>query len=82
MPRRSNRIHLRIPRPNRARHARRVANLRLQGIAGACAVLARDHGEPDDAAMVLHSLNITIADLEAAGADPYDLEPLKQKKSR
>jgi hypothetical protein len=77
MPRRSNRIRLRIPRPNRARHARRVANLRLQGIATACAVLARDHGEPDDAAMVLDSLGLTVADLEAAGADPYDLEALR-----
>jgi hypothetical protein len=33
--------------------------------------------EPDLAAMVLDSLGLTIADLERAGADVYDLEPLK-----
>jgi hypothetical protein len=54
-----------------------VANLRLQGIAAACAVLARDYGEPDDAATVLNHLGLTVAVLEAAGADPYDLEPSK-----
>jgi hypothetical protein len=32
--------------------------------------------EPDLAEIVLHSLGITVADLEAAGADPYDLAPL------
>jgi hypothetical protein len=32
--------------------------------------------EPDLAAMVLDSLGLTVKDLEAAGADPYDLEPL------
>ena len=32
--------------------------------------------EPDLAALVLDSLAITVTDLEAAGADPYDLEPL------
>jgi hypothetical protein len=29
-------------------------------------------------AMVLHSLGLTVAELEAAGADPYDLEALKR----
>lgn len=51
--------------------------MRLQGIAAACAVLARDYGEPDDAATVLNHLGLTVAVLEAAGADPYDLEPSK-----
>jgi len=51
--------------------------LRLQGIAAACAVLARDHGEPDDAAMVLDSLGLTLADLKNAGADAFDLEALR-----
>jgi hypothetical protein len=32
----------------------------------------RDHMEPDLAAMVLDSLGLAVADLEAAGADPYD----------
>jgi hypothetical protein len=27
--------------------------------------------------MVLNDLGLTVADLERAGADPYDLEPLK-----
>jgi hypothetical protein len=50
---------------------------RLQGIAAALGALAREHMEPDLAAMVLDSLGLTIADLERAGADAYDLEPLK-----
>jgi hypothetical protein len=54
--------------------------LRLQGIAAACAVLARDHGEPDDAAMVLNSLGLTIADLKNAGADPFDVEALRPQQ--
>jgi hypothetical protein len=78
MPHR-RKIRPRLTSPNGARHARRVANLRLQGIAAACAVLARDHGEPDDAAMVLHSLGLTVADLVTAGADPLDLESLRPR---
>jgi hypothetical protein len=61
-------------------HNNRLADARLQGIAAACAVLARDHGEPDDAAMVLDSLGLTIADLETAGADAYDLEALRRQR--
>jgi hypothetical protein len=34
--------------------------------------------EPDLAAMVFDSLGITIADLERAGAEAYDLERLKE----
>jgi hypothetical protein len=52
-------------------------NYRLQGIAAALGELARTHMEPDLAAMVLDSLGLTVNDLQAAGADPYDLEPLK-----
>ena len=52
-------------------------NYRLQGIAAALGALAREHMEPDLAAMVLDSLGLTVADLKAAGADPFDLEPLK-----
>jgi hypothetical protein len=62
---------------NGARPANPTANLRLQGIAAALGTLARDHMEPHLAAMVLSSLGVTVADLEAAAADPYDLEPLK-----
>jgi hypothetical protein len=56
----------------------RVAKLRLQGIAAALGELSRTHMEPDLAAMVLQSLGLSITDLEAAGADPYDLEALQQ----
>jgi hypothetical protein len=52
-------------------------NYRLQGIAAALGALAREYMEPELAAMVLDSLDLTVADLETAGADPYDLEPLK-----
>lgn len=55
----------------------RVATLRLQGVAAALGELSRAHMEPDLALMVLHSLGLSVADLEAAGADPYDVEPLK-----
>jgi hypothetical protein len=75
MPRRHN-IRPRLPRPTRARHAKRVANLRLQGIAAALGELASAHGEPDLAAMVLDSLGLSVADLQRAGADPHDLEHL------
>jgi hypothetical protein len=34
--------------------------------------------EPDSALMVLDSLGLSLADLKAAGADPYDLQPLKK----
>jgi hypothetical protein len=56
----------------------RVAKLRLQGIAAALGELSRTHMEPDLVAMVLQSLGLSITDLEAAGADPYDLEALQQ----
>src|SRR5215469_4752337 len=51
-------------------------NYRLQGIAAALGALAREHMEPELAAMVLDSLGLPVADLKAAGADPYNLEPL------
>jgi hypothetical protein len=38
--------------------------------------------EPDLAAIVLDSLGITVADLEAAGADPLDLQPLTPINAR
>ncbi len=49
---------------------------RLQGIACALGELAETHMEPDLAGMVLQSLGLTVADLKAAGADPYDLARL------
>jgi hypothetical protein len=52
---------------------------RKQGIACALAELADAHMEPDLAAMVLQSLGLAVADLKAAGADPYDLERLNPK---
>jgi hypothetical protein len=66
------RIYATRPRP-----ANPTANLRLQGVAAALGTLARDHREPDLAVMVLDSLSLTFKDLEAAGADAYDLEPLQ-----
>jgi hypothetical protein len=59
------RISVVTPRP--------PTNYRLQGIAPALAELARAHMEPDLALMVLDSLGLTIGELKAAGADPYDL---------
>jgi hypothetical protein len=50
----------------------RVVNLRLQDITCAVAELPRAHMEPDLAPMVLSRLGLTVANLEAAGADPYD----------
>jgi hypothetical protein len=62
---------------NGARPANPTANLRLQGIAAALSTLARNHMKFDLAAMVHDSLGLTVADLEHAGADAYDLEPLQ-----
>jgi len=56
----------------------RISRYRLQGIAAALGKLARAHMEPDLAHMVLDSLALSVADLEAAGADPHDLEPLQK----
>lgn len=44
--------------------------------------LARDHRQPDLAAMVLESLGLTLADLKRAGADAYDLAALTAINSR
>jgi hypothetical protein len=65
------RIYARRPRP-----ANPTAHLRLQGIAAALGELARTHREPRLAAMVMQSLGVSIADLQAAGADAYDLTAL------
>jgi hypothetical protein len=59
MTRRRQRIQPRIYL-NGARPAKPTANLRLQGVAAALGTLARDHREPDLAAMVLDSLGLTI----------------------
>jgi hypothetical protein len=56
---------------NGARPANPSAHLRLQGVAAALATLARDHMQPDLAAVVLDSLGLSIADLRRAGADPH-----------
>jgi hypothetical protein len=72
---------LRRVSPATIERVERVANLRLQGIAAALGELARTHMEPDLAVMVLHSLGLTIAELEAAGADAYDLEPMKNTQA-
>jgi hypothetical protein len=63
-------------RSRRNRASDQKDKCRLQGIAAALGELARTHMEPDLAAMVLDSLGVTVAELEAAGADPYDLEAL------
>jgi hypothetical protein len=65
------RIYATRPRP-----ANPTTNLRLQGIAAALGNRAGAQMGPDLAALVLDSPAITVTDLEAAGADPYDLEPL------
>mgnify|MGYP000847633839 FL=1 len=54
-----------------------IMNARLQGIACALANIARDQMEPDVAGFALQSFGLTVADLEAAGAEPDDLEPLR-----
>lgn len=54
----------------------RAYNHRLQGIAAALGELASTHNQPDLAAMVLDSLDLSLADLRCAGADAYDLEHL------
>lgn len=59
------------------REATIPAAYRLQGIACALGELAGAHMEPDLAAMVLHSLDITVDDLEKAGADAFDLDRLR-----
>jgi hypothetical protein len=64
------------PRIAAASPPRPPTNYRLQGIAAALGALAREHMQPDLAAMVLDSLGLTIADLKAAGADPSDLDAL------
>lgn len=58
---------------------RRIDNARLQGIACALGELAEAHMERDLAMMVLSSLGLSIDDLEAAGADSFDLNRLKNK---
>lgn len=79
---RRRQIRPRLTRPNRARHAQRVANLRLQGIAAALAELSRAHMEPNLAAMVMDSLGVSVAELKAAGADAYDLAALTVERRR
>ena len=73
--------HLRRVSPATLERVECVANLRLQGIAAALGKLARTHMEPDLALIVLDSLGLTIADLEAGGADAYDLEAIKTTKA-
>ena len=75
------RAHLRRVSPATIERVECVANLRLQGIAAALGELARTHMEPDLALIVLDSLGLTIADLEAEGADAYDLEAIKTTKA-
>jgi hypothetical protein len=55
----------------------RIHNARLQGIAAALGELAGPHRERALAEGVLESLGLTMADLQAAGADPYDVQLLK-----
>jgi len=55
-----------------------IARYRLQGIAAALGELSRAHMEPDLAEQVLNSLGLSVADLVAAGADAYDVEPLRK----
>ena len=50
---------------------------RLQGIAAALGELADAHFERDLSRMVLDSLDLSIRDLELAGADPFDLARIK-----
>jgi len=52
-------------------------NFRYQGIAIALVALARNLGEPDLAVDVLDGLGLSLEDLEAAGADPRELDALR-----
>ena len=61
------------------RSQRRIINLRLQGIAAALGELAHANVQPDLALMALDSLGLPVTDLQAAGADPHDAEPLKNR---
>jgi hypothetical protein len=54
-----------------ASKAERVAFTR--GFGMACADLARDHGEDTLAEFLLEGAGYTLADMEAAGMEPYDL---------
>jgi hypothetical protein len=67
---------------NGFRPANPSANLRLQGIATALGIIARDHRQPALAAMVLDSLGLSLADLKRAGADACDLASLSAINSR
>lgn len=58
-----------------------ASRYRYQGIACALGELADAHLEPDLARGVLESLGLSIANLEAAGADGFDLERLQKIKS-
>jgi hypothetical protein len=61
---------------------RAPADYRTQGIAAALGELADAHFERDLAQMVLESLNLDIAALRQAGADPFDLERLEGDTSK
>jgi hypothetical protein len=71
------RLCARQPRP-----ANPSTDLRLHGVAAALGSLARDHRQPDLAAIVLDSLGLTLADLKRAGADAYDLAAFTAINSR
>src|ERR1700751_1579184 len=78
---RRRRIRPRLYGPH-PRPANPSTDLRLHGVAAALGSLARDHRQPDLAAMVLDSLGLTLADLKRAGADAYDLAAFTAINSR
>jgi hypothetical protein len=59
----------------------KVTKYRFQEIAVALGELARDQMEPDLAMMVLDKLGLSLSDLAEAGADPYDLDALRESNS-
>lgn len=46
------------------------------GFAVACAVLAKDHGHDDLAALLINDAGITVRQMREAGVDPADIEIL------
>jgi hypothetical protein len=51
----------------------------LQGVACALGTLAKAHGEPGLACMILKDQGLTLTDLVNAGADRYDVQALSKE---
>ena len=49
-------------------------------MAAALTTVAREHRQPDFATSILTEMGLSLDDLKAAGANPYDLEPLQPRR--